>query len=148
MKAIVLFARNLTQWSLPHGLFVIPVLFLLICLALCRTTHAVTPAPDGGYAGNNTAEGTSALFSLTSGTNNTAIGFRSLYHDINGSNNTAVGMNALFNNTTGDFNLPMACKLSLATLAALTTWLLVLVRCLVTPLAATTSLRVLTRSLI
>src|SRR3954452_23314810 len=116
--------------------------------SLKQRTYAVTPAPDGGYAGNNTAEGTSALFSLTSGTNNTAIGFRSLYHDINGSNNTAVGMNALFNNTTGDFNLPMACKLSLATLAALTTWLLVLVRCLVTPLAATTSLRVLTRSLI
>jgi hypothetical protein len=33
---------------------------------------AVSPAPDGGYAGNNTAEGTSALFSLTSGADNTA----------------------------------------------------------------------------
>src|SRR5882762_1345761 len=74
-------------------------------LALSMETQAVSPAPDGGYTGNNTAEGTSALFSLTSGTNNAAFGFQALYHDTTGSNNTASGMNALFNNTTGNFNL-------------------------------------------
>ena len=40
--------------------------------------HAVSPPPDGGYPGGNTAEGQSALLSLTSGTFNTAIGFLSL----------------------------------------------------------------------
>src|SRR5881628_701173 len=74
-------------------------------LAFSGESQAVSPAPDGGYAGNNTAEGTSALFSLTSGTNNTANGFQALYHDTSGSNNTASGTNALFNNTTGTFNL-------------------------------------------
>ena len=37
------------------------------CLALLPVAHAVTPAPDGGYPGNNTAEGTDALFTLTTG---------------------------------------------------------------------------------
>jgi len=35
--------------------------------ALPPTAHAVIPAPDGGYTGNNAAEGASALFSLTRG---------------------------------------------------------------------------------
>ncbi len=51
--------------------------------------------------GNNTAEGTSALFSLTSGTNNSALGFQALYHNRTGSSNTAEGSHALYNNTTG-----------------------------------------------
>jgi len=38
------------------------------------TAQAVSPPPDGGYAGNNTAEGTNALFKLTTGTSNTATG--------------------------------------------------------------------------
>src|SRR6267378_6704390 len=39
----------------------------------------VTPAPDGGYAGENTAEGSNALFSLSSGIDNPAIGFDALF---------------------------------------------------------------------
>ena len=39
---------------------------------------AVRPAPDGGYPGGNTAEGQSALLSLTTGTYNTAVGIYSL----------------------------------------------------------------------
>lgn len=73
-------------------------------LALSPTVHAVTPAPDGGYPGNNTAEGTQALFNLTTGTNDTAIGFRALFHDTTGGWNTAEGSLALFFNTSGNFN--------------------------------------------
>ena len=93
------------------------------CFALLRAPNAfgVSPPPDGGYVGNNTAEGTQALFSLTSGIDNTGLGFqalyrnntgnfntaegfRSLFNNISGSNNTANGVQALFNNTTGVYN--------------------------------------------
>ncbi|MFN2541751.1 MAG: tail fiber domain-containing protein [Chthoniobacterales bacterium] len=73
-------------------------------LALSPMVYAVTPAPDGGYNNANTAEGTNALFSLTSGTNNTAIGNIALFQDTTGSWNTGVGSFALFNNTSGNFN--------------------------------------------
>jgi rhamnogalacturonyl hydrolase YesR len=59
------------------------------------SAQAVTPAPDGGYANQNTAEGTSALFSLTTGVGNTALGFQALYFDNIQSYNTAVGVRAL-----------------------------------------------------
>ena len=42
--------------------------------------QAVSPAPDGGYSNGNTAEGTNALFSLTSGTANTGIGVNALFN--------------------------------------------------------------------
>src|SRR5262249_46919442 len=71
----------------------------LVCLA--SGALAVSPAPDGGYAGNNTAEGTSALFSLTTGIDNTGLGFQTLYHNRTGNYNTADGFRALFNNTVG-----------------------------------------------
>ena len=77
---------------------------LLGCFALSSALLAVVPAPDGGYAGNNTAEGTSALFSLTSGIDNTALGFQALFHNTTGNYNTAEGFHALFFNTTGTQN--------------------------------------------
>ena len=52
-------------------------LFALGCL-LCPVARAVVPPPDGGYPGNNTAEGQNALLSLTTGTFNTAVGSLSL----------------------------------------------------------------------
>ncbi|PYK74410.1 MAG: hypothetical protein DME42_04630 [Verrucomicrobia bacterium] len=76
--------------------------FLLLAF-VCFTPHralAVTPAPDGGYPNNNTAEGDSALNSLTSGSNNTAIGFDALFSNTTGIENTATGASALANNTT------------------------------------------------
>ena len=79
-------------------------------LAFSPLAHAVTPAPDGGYPGNNTAEGTNALFSRTTGTNNTAIGFDALFHDTTGGFNTALGSFAVFNNTTGNFNTGIGYK--------------------------------------
>jgi hypothetical protein len=39
----------------------------LACFGLLPQTQAVSPAPDGGYPGGNTAEGQNALFSLTTG---------------------------------------------------------------------------------
>jgi hypothetical protein len=73
-------------------------------LGLVPQGHAVIPAPDGGYPGANTAEGTNALFSLTTGIWNTGLGFQALYHDTTGNQNTAIGLRALFNNTEGSQN--------------------------------------------
>jgi uncharacterized coiled-coil protein SlyX len=99
--------------------------FLLILLApawfaLSPTAQAVSPAPDGGYANDNTAEGTNALFSLTGGFDNTANGFQALQANTdgefntatgslalqanNGNANTATGYAALFSNTVGVSN--------------------------------------------
>src|ERR1700730_11530236 len=78
----------------------------LVCFALSPAPKAfgVTPAPDGGYANGNTAEGQNALFSLTTGVNNTAVGFDALFHNTTGVYNTANGDHALLNNTTGYAN--------------------------------------------
>ena len=96
------------------------ILLALGCLALCPAAQAVSPAPDGGYAGGTTAEGQNALLSLTSGLYNTAIGFDSLLSNTDASfntaigagtllantaeSNTATGAGALLSNTTGSFN--------------------------------------------
>jgi hypothetical protein len=61
--------------------------------------HAVSPPPDGGYPGGNTAEGQSALLSLTTGGFNTAVGFLSLRNNTIGAFNTAIGAGALLANT-------------------------------------------------
>jgi Chaperone of endosialidase len=82
------------------GSFLIPL--VLAAFALSPTTHAqLTPPPDGGYNGDNTAEGTDALFSNTTGTENTAIGFDALFSNTTGNSNTATGSIALSTNTTG-----------------------------------------------
>jgi hypothetical protein len=85
---------------------ILPVLitFSVLCFALVQNTRAVSPAPDGGYPGGNTAEGTDALFSLTNGAWNTALGAQTLNHNTTGGGNTAAGFQALLNNTTGNHN--------------------------------------------
>jgi hypothetical protein len=77
----------------------------LSLLTICPTVHAVSPAPDGGYPNGNTAEGQSALFSLTSGAWNTALGDQSLFHDTTGNQNTGIGYQTLFNTTTGSLSV-------------------------------------------
>ena len=79
--------------SLRCGLFLIAL--LLACFGLSPAVQAVVPAPDGGYPGFNTAEGTDALFSLTGGINNTATGFDALLFNTTGISNTATGSAAL-----------------------------------------------------
>jgi hypothetical protein len=86
----------------PVAGLLIPLVFA--CFALLPRAQAVLPAPDGGYPGGNTAEGTNALLSRTSGVFNTAIGLNALLKDTTGSRNTANGVNALRLNTTGTSN--------------------------------------------
>jgi hypothetical protein len=76
----------------------------LACFGLPAVSRAVSPPPDGGYPGNNTAEGQDALFRLTTGFDNTANGFQALFNNTFGSANTAIGSSALRNNRTGNDN--------------------------------------------
>jgi hypothetical protein len=103
----------------------IPAALALALFALCSTGQAVSPPPDGGYPGGNTAEGQSALLSLTSGTYNTAVGVFSLRSNTEGNfntatgagallanaadQNTATGAGALLSNTTGFGNTAVGC---------------------------------------
>ncbi len=77
----------------------LPILLTLLSLPLAgHKSHAVNPPPDGGYPGENTAEGTRALFSLTTGEFNTAVGWLALQSNHQAWYNTAVGAGALFSN--------------------------------------------------
>jgi len=100
MKTITSLARDsISRSPLRYGLFLIPL--VIAWFAFSSATQAVLPPPDGGYPGNNTAEGSDSLFSLTTGTDNTAIGFDALYSNTSGDSNTAIGSQALVSNTTG-----------------------------------------------
>jgi hypothetical protein len=79
------------------------VVLMLAWFALIPLVHAVSPPPDGGYSGGNTAEGQNALLSLSSGTYNTAVGLFSLLSNTTGSFNSALGAGTLLANT-GDEN--------------------------------------------
>src|SRR6266513_1220468 len=76
----------------------------LVCFGLLPGAYAVSPPPDGGYAGGNTAEGQTALLSLTSGSYNTAIGFLALRSNTIGSFNTAIGAGALLTTVSDNPN--------------------------------------------
>jgi hypothetical protein len=77
----------------------IPLVLLFAFIALLPKAEAVSPAPDGGYPGGNTAEGQTALLSLTTGGFNTAVGFLSLRSNTTGEFNTASGAGTLLANT-------------------------------------------------
>jgi hypothetical protein len=106
-----------TKTHIIHAAFAV---FAVVCLAFMQNAQAVSLPPDGAYPGGNTAEGQTALLSLTSGGYNTAVGYLSLRSDATGSlntaigagtllvntadSNTAIGGGALFSNTTGNSN--------------------------------------------
>jgi hypothetical protein len=94
--------NSMCRSLLQRGLLLIPL--LLVSFGLLPRAQAVVPAPDGGYPGNNTAEGQNALFRLTTGLDNTANGFQALFNNTFGSANTAIGSSALHSNTTGNDN--------------------------------------------
>ena len=83
-------ARSLPLW---RGFLLIPL--ILVCLAFASQTRAVSPPPDGGYPGFNTAEGQQALQFETSGIANTGLGWRALFSVGAASFNTGVGAGAL-----------------------------------------------------
>jgi hypothetical protein len=78
------------------------IMISLACVELLPTAKAVSPPPDGGYAGGNTAEGQDALLGLTTGTYNTATGIYSLLSLTGGSLNTAIGAGTLLSNTADE----------------------------------------------
>jgi len=88
------------------GSLITVLLLALVCFGLGPAPRAfgVSPAPDGAYPGANTAEGQSALQSLTSGIHNTALGYQTLFSDTTAHDNMASGFQALFSNTTGNYD--------------------------------------------
>jgi hypothetical protein len=91
-------ARSLPFW---RGFLLIPL--ILVCFAFAPQTRAVSPPPDGGYPGFNTAEGDGALQLLFGGFGNTALGWRSNFSAIGASFNTGAGAGTLVLNN-GDIN--------------------------------------------
>jgi len=80
------------------------ITLLIGCLEPLQDVRAVTPPPDGGYPGGNTAEGDNALLNLTNGQYDTALGLGSLETNAGGNFNTAVGAAALFLNAAANEN--------------------------------------------
>jgi len=96
--------KSIGRQPLRHSFLLITLALACFALAPAPRAFGVSPAPDGGYAGANTAEGTNALFHLTSGISNTAIGFDALFYNTTGGYNTANGASALAFDTTGSYN--------------------------------------------
>ena len=67
--------------------------------------NGLTAGKGGGNISSNTALGTSALFSNTTGIHNTASGTNALFYNTTGAGNTANGVSALQQNTTGNYNV-------------------------------------------
>ena len=80
------------------------IALLIACFSLSQNAVAVTPPPDGGYPGSNTAEGDQALLNLTSGSYNAAVGFLSLRNNSEGNFITAVGAATLLLNARATEN--------------------------------------------
>jgi hypothetical protein len=95
-------ANERKQTMKNRNIIITTMLLALGSFALPQRTLAVSPAPDGGYPGFNTAEGQNALFSMTTGQGNTAVGWFSLWGNAAGSFNTATGAGTLLFNTADE----------------------------------------------
>src|SRR5205823_8054865 len=82
--------RAQAMWII-RGFLLVPV--ALGGFALSPAALAVTPARDGGYPNQNTAEDEDALFSLTTDADNTAMGFDALDSNTTGSDNAPASRN-------------------------------------------------------
>jgi Chaperone of endosialidase len=97
--------KSISQQSFRCGLVLMAITLTYLALSPAPNAFGVSPAPDGGYPSGNTAEGTNALFSRTTGVWNTALGYQALYHVTTGNQNTATGYQTLFNTTTGSLSV-------------------------------------------
>jgi hypothetical protein len=96
-------------------------LLAVVCFALLPGARAVSPAPDGGYPGFNTAEGDQALFLLFGGFGNSAFGWRSSFSAVGANFNTSVGAGTLVLNTADENTAVGAAALLLNTTGGLNT---------------------------
>jgi hypothetical protein len=78
------------------------ILFGLVCFGLPQRAQAIVAAPDGGYAGGNTAEGHTDLLNLTVSSYNTGIGLFSPSSNTGGNFNTAIGAGAFLANISAE----------------------------------------------
>jgi hypothetical protein len=74
------------------------ILFCFVCFGLPQRAQAV----DGGYVGGNTAEGDTALLSLTVSSYNRAIGLFSPSNNTGGNFNTVIGAGAFLANISAE----------------------------------------------
>jgi hypothetical protein len=117
----------------------IKIAIVVACCGLCSSVPAVNPPPDGGYPSNNTAEGTDALFNLTTGFDNTAPVFKrsGATHTTTTTRPTVI-MRSIAT-TAATTTRPTVMPRSIATTAATTTRPTVLVRSITIQAAAATS---------
>jgi uncharacterized coiled-coil protein SlyX len=83
-----------------RGFLLIPLALAWFALSPTSLAQLPSPTPDGGYPGENTAEGDSSL--TANGVRNTAVGFEALASNTGGGANTAIGASALASNTAND----------------------------------------------
>ncbi len=78
------------------------LLSALVCFGLCQQLQSATDTPDPGAKPlSNTADGTNALLSITTGLYNSAFGFDSLLSTSDASFDTGIGAGALLLDTGG-----------------------------------------------
>src|SRR5262245_58530192 len=139
MNSPILQLKNVTLLCLT--------VFALSCPALLPNAQAVSPTPDGGYAGGNTAEGQNALLSLTTGLYNTGVGLFSLLSLTDGQFCTGIGAGTLLAKQWTEIQ-PLEQQRFSATPSASATSPTERSPCLATGRPATTRRSVTTRSLI
>ncbi len=89
--------NSMNSSPLRHAFLLAPL--VLVCFGL----SPIAQAADGDLGKGNTAEGSGALQSLTTGIHNTALGAQTLFSNSAGNFNTATGSQAL-KNSTGNNN--------------------------------------------
>src|ERR1700730_14281007 len=92
--------NSISRPRLRRSLLLIAIALTCFGLGPAPKAFGVTPAPDGGYPGGNTAEGDNALQNLTTGTYNTAAGLQALYSNTTGGDKKGKGLCAPFLKTT------------------------------------------------
>ena len=103
--------RCIKQFTLttPHMMKkIIASIFLALSFVVsaqnANTAYGTNALQSNTTGNNNTAMGQGAMYSNTTGDYNTALGKDALYSNTTGNDNTALGQVALYSNTTGNFN--------------------------------------------